>query len=94
MNMNLKPLYDRIIVKPIKTELTDGGIIIPEIARRGTVLGEIIAVGEGVRGENGEIYPLRIKVGDKIRYQEHSGIELDGGELLVMRESDIIGIIE
>lgn len=94
----LKPLYDRVVVKPIeeKQEKTPSGIIIPDTAKEKPSEGEVIAVGEGKLLENGQISPLKVKVGDKVVYSKYAGNEfvVDGEELIVLREDDILAIIE
>jgi chaperonin GroES len=92
--MSFKPLYDRVAIKPIQQEeKTAGGIIIPDTAKEKPMQGEVIAVGAGLRGENGEIYPLELKVGDKVLYGKWAGTEIkvNGQELIVMKESDVMG---
>lgn len=95
---NLKPLYDRVVVKPIeeKEGKTPSGIIIPDTAKEKPSEGEVIAVGEGRLLENGQTVPLKVKVGDKVVYSKYAGNELvvDGEELIVLREDDILAIIE
>ena len=93
----IKPLHDRVVVRRLEEdERTAGGIIIPDTAKEKPQKGEIIAVGSGARGDNGQVIALDVKVGDIILFGKWSGneIKLDGEELLVMKESDIIGIIE
>ena len=94
----LKPLYDRVVVKPIeeKQEKTPSGIIIPDTAKEKPSEGEVVAVGEGRLLENGEVRPLQVKVGDKVVYSKYAGNEfvVDGEELIVLREDDILAIIE
>jgi chaperonin GroES len=92
-----RPLHDRVLVRRVKEEeKTRGGIIIPETAQEKPQEGEIIAVGPGGRDETGKITPLDVKVGDRILFGKWSGTEvkLDGEELLIMKESDVMGIIE
>lgn len=94
--MSFKPLYDRIAIKPIDhEEKTKGGIIIPDTAKEKPMQGEVVAVGKGFRNEKGEIHPLELKVGDKVLYGKWAGTEIkvNGEELIVMKESDIFGII-
>lgn len=94
--MSFRPLHDRIAVKPIQQEeKTLGGIIIPDTAKEKPMQGEVVAVGRGVRGENGTIYPLEVKVGDKVLYGKWGGTEVkvDGLDLIIMKESDVMGII-
>ncbi len=95
---NLKPLYDRVVVKPIeeKEEKTASGIIIPDSAKEKPSEGEVVAVGEGRLLENGQVAPLKVKVGDKVVYSKYAGNEfvIDGQELIVLREDDILAVIE
>ena len=95
--MKIRPLQDRIIVKRIdEEETTKGGIIIPDTAKEKPQQGEVVAVGSGARGDDNEIIPLDVKAGDKILFGKWSGTEVtvNGEELLIMKESDILGIIE
>jgi chaperonin GroES len=95
--MKLKPLHDRVVVRRIESEeKTSGGIIIPDTAKEKPQEGEVLAVGSGARNEKGELTPLDVKVGDHVLFGKWSGTEvkLDGQELLIMKESDIMGIIE
>ncbi len=95
--MNLKPLHDRVVVKPLEAEeKTAGGIIIPDTAKEKPMKGRIVAAGPGVRGEDGKLQPLDVKKGNQILYGKWSGTEvkLNGDDLLIMKESDIMGIIE
>jgi chaperonin GroES len=94
---NFRPLGDRVLVKRVKEEeKTKGGIIIPDTAQEKPQEGEVIAVGPGARDEDGERIALDVKVGDRILFGKWSGTEvkLDGEELLIMKESDIMGIVE
>jgi chaperonin GroES len=94
--MSFRPLHDRIAIKPIQQEeKTLGGIIIPDTAKEKPMQGEVIAVGKGVRAENGTVHPLEVKVGDKVLYGKWAGTEVkvDGLELIIMKESDVMGII-
>lgn len=94
--MNLQPLHDRVLVRRIEQdEKTAGGIIIPDTAKEKPQQGEVLAVGPGARDESGKTLPMAVKVGDTILFGKWSGTEvkLDGEELLVMKESDIIGIL-
>jgi chaperonin GroES len=94
--MKLRPLHDRVIVKRSAEERTSpGGIVIPDTAAEKPIKGEVLAVGRGKILENGEIRPLDLKVGDKVLFGKYSGTEvkIDGEELLVMREEDIMAII-
>jgi chaperonin GroES len=95
--MKFRPLHDRVLVKRIEQEeKTKGGIIIPETAKEKPQEGEVIAVGAGNRDEDGELIPLDVKAGDRILFGKWSGTEVkvDGEELLIMKESDILGIVE
>jgi chaperonin GroES len=94
---NFRPLHDRVVVKRVKEEeKTRGGIIIPETAQEKPQEGEIVAVGPGARDEDGERITLDVKVGDRILFGKWSGTEvkIDGEDLLIMKESDIMGVIE
>lgn len=95
--MNIRPLHDRVIVKRTEDERTSpGGIVIPDSAAEKPAKGEVLAVGNGKVQENGEVRGLDVKVGDKILFGKYSGTEVkvDGDELLVMREDDIMAVIE
>lgn len=95
--MNIRPLHDRVILKRMEEETTSsGGIVIPDSAAEKPIRGEIIATGNGKRLENGEIIPLDVKVGDTVLFGKYSGTEVkvDDTDLLVMREEDIMGVIE
>jgi chaperonin GroES len=95
--MKFRPLHDRIVVKRITAEeKTSGGIIIPDTAKEKPMEGEVIAAGPGARNEQGAIVALDVKTGDRVLFGKWSGTEvkLDGEELLIMKESDIMGIIE
>jgi len=95
--MKFRPLHDRVLVRRIDgEEKSAGGIIIPDTAQEKPSEGEIVAVGSGARNENGEIAPMDVKVGDHILFGKWSGTEvkIDGAELLIMKESDVMGIIE
>ncbi|HUN49614.1 MAG TPA: co-chaperone GroES [Candidatus Sulfotelmatobacter sp.] len=95
--MNLRPLHDRVLVKRLEgEEKTKGGIIIPDTAKEKPMEGKVVAVGKGARGEDGKVVPLDVKKGDRILFGKWSGTEvkMDGDELLIMKESDIMGIIE
>ncbi|MBI1365569.1 MAG: co-chaperone GroES [Alphaproteobacteria bacterium] len=93
--MAFRPLHDRVLVRRIEEDEKVGSIIIPDTAKEKPQQGEVLAVGSGARGENNEIIPLDVKKGDKILFGKWSGTEvkIDGEELLIMKESDILGII-
>ena len=94
---SFRPLHDRVLVKRVKEEeKTRGGIIIPDTAQEKPQEGEVVGVGPGARDEDGERIPLDVKVGDRILFGKWSGTEvkIDGEELLIMKESDIMGVIE
>jgi chaperonin GroES len=95
--MKFKPLHDRVVVRRVESEQkTAGGIIIPDTAQEKPMEGEVIAVGPGARGENGKLQPMGVKAGERILFGKWSGTEvkLDGDEVLIMKESDIMGVIE
>jgi len=95
--MKFRPLHDRVVVEPLENEeKTAGGIIIPDTAKEKPMQGKVIAAGPGARGEDGKLVPLDVKKGDKVLYGKWSGTEvkLDGKTLLIMRESDIMGVLE
>jgi chaperonin GroES len=95
--MNFRPLHDRVVVRRLEAEeRTAGGIIIPDTAKEKPMEGEVVAVGPGARDETGKLVPLDVKSGDRILFGKWSGTEvkLDGEELLIMKESDIMGIVE
>jgi chaperonin GroES len=95
--MKFRPLHDRVVVRRLDgEEKTKGGIIIPDSAKEKPQEGEVIAVGAGARDESGKVQPLDVKVGDRILFGKWSGTEvkLDGEELLIMKESDIMGVVE
>src|SRR3954463_6631825 len=92
-----KPLHDRVLVKRIEAEeKTAGGIIIPDTAKEKPVEGEVLAVGPGARDETGGIFPLDVKVGDRVLFGKWAGTDvlIDGEERLILKESDILGVIE
>ena len=94
--MKFRPLHDRVVVRRVESEeRTAGGIIIPDTAKEKPQEGEIVAVGPGGRDETGKLIPLDVKVGDRIIFGKWSGTEvkIDGEDLLIMKESDILGII-
>ncbi|ABI63079.1 10 kDa chaperonin GROES [Granulibacter bethesdensis] len=93
---SFRPLHDRVVVRRLNAEeKTSGGIIIPDTAKEKPMEGEIVAVGAGARNEQGQIQPLDVKAGDRVLFGKWSGTEvkIDGEELLIMKESDIMGII-
>ena len=95
--MKFRPLHDRVVVKRLgEEEKTAGGIIIPDTAQEKPMEGEVIAVGPGERSDDGKLTPLDVKAGDRILFGKWSGTEvkIDGDDLLIMKESDIMGIIE
>jgi chaperonin GroES len=95
--MKFRPLGDRVLVKRVEEETkTKGGIIIPDTVKEKPQEGEIIAVGSGARDDNGKIVPLDVKVGDKILFGKWSGseVKIDGEDLLIMKESDVLGVLE
>jgi chaperonin GroES len=94
--MNFRPLHDRVLVKRVEAEeKTSGGIIIPDTAKEKPQEGEVVAAGTGIKSEEGKITPLDVKAGDRILFGKWSGTEVkvDGQDLLIMKESDILGII-
>jgi chaperonin GroES len=96
INMAFRPLHDRVLVRRIEAEeKTAGGIIIPDSAKEKPSEGEIVAIGSGTRAEDGKVTPLDVSVGDRVLFGKWSGTEvkLDGEDLLIMKESDIMGII-
>ena len=95
--MNFRPLHDRVVVRRIESEeKTKGGIIIPDTAKEKPQEGEVIAVGPGARDEDGEYIKMDVQAGDRILFGKWSGTEvrLDGEDLLIMKESDILGVVE
>lgn len=96
--MNIRPLYDRIVVKRIEEEAekTAGGLFIPDTAKEKPQQGEVVAVGQGKRNDDGKLIPLDVKVGDRILFGKYSGseIKMDGVEYLIMREDEVLGVIE
>jgi chaperonin GroES len=96
--MNIRPLYDRIVVKRIESEAekTAGGLFIPDSAKEKPQEGEVVAVGQGKRADDGKLLPLDVKVGDRILFGKYSGsdIKIDGVEYLIMREDEVLGVIE
>ena len=95
--MKFRPLHDRVVVRRVESEeKTAGGIIIPDTAKEKPQEGEVIAAGPGARDESGKLIPLDLKAGDRILFGKWSGseVKIDGEDLLIMKESDIMGIIE
>jgi chaperonin GroES len=95
--MKFRPLHDRVLVRRIESdEKTRGGIIIPDTAKEKPIEGEVLAIGSGTRDEHGHVTPLDVKVGDRILFGKWSGTEvkIDNEDLVVMKESDIMGVIE
>ncbi len=95
--MSIRPLHDRVVIKRMEEERTSaGGIVIPDSATEKPIRGEVLAVGNGKIAENGEVRPLDVKVGDQVLFGKYSGTEvkIDGDEILVMREDDIMGVLE
>jgi chaperonin GroES len=95
--MKFRPLHDRVVVRRIEAEeKTPGGVIIPDTAKEKPMQGEVIAVGPGARDEQGKLVPLDVKAGDRILFGKWSGTEvrIDAEELLIMKESDVLGIVE
>jgi chaperonin GroES len=95
--MSFRPLQDRVVIRRVEQEQkTAGGIIIPDTVKEKPMEGEVVAVGPGARGEDGKIHPLDVKPGDRVLFGKWSGteIKIDGEELIVMKESDIMGVIE
>ena len=95
--MKIRPLYDRIVVKRIEEQETvRGGIIIPDSAKEKPQEGEVMAVGNGKRNEDGKLIPLDVKVGDRILFGKYSGndIKVDGDEYMIMREDEVLGVLD
>ena len=94
--MNFRPLQDRVLVRRIEQEeKTKGGILIPDTAQEKPMEGEVIAAGPGARGDDGKLHPLDVKVGDRVLFGKWSGteIKIDGEDLVVMKETDIMGVV-
>jgi len=94
--MTFRPLHDRLLVRRIEAaEKSAGGIIIPDTAKEKPQEGEVVSVGSGIRGEDGTVTPLDVKAGDKILFGKWSGseVKLDGEDLIIMKESDVLGIV-
>jgi chaperonin GroES len=95
--MKFRPLHDRVLIRRVEPEAkTTGGIIIPDTAQEKPIEGEVIAAGPGARGDDGKVHPLDIKAGDRVLFGKWSGTEirLDGEELMIMKESDVMGIVD
>ena len=95
--MGLRPLHDRVLLRRIEEDSKSaGGIIIPDTVQEKPMEGDVVAVGPGARGEDGKLHPLDVKAGDRVLFGKWSGTEVkvDGEELLIMKESDVMGIIE
>jgi len=95
--MKFRPLHDRVVVRRVEEDTkTAGGIIIPDTAKEKPVQGEVVAVGPGARDEQGKVVPLDVKAGDRVLFGKWSGTEvkINGEDLLIMKESDILGVIE
>jgi chaperonin GroES len=96
--MKIRPLYDRIVVKRLDNdaEKTAGGLFIPDSAKEKPQEGEVVAVGQGKRGDDGKLMPLDVKAGDRILFGKYSGsdIKMDGNEYLIMREDEVLGVIQ
>ena len=94
--MSLRPLHDRVLVKPLESDTkTAGGIIIPDTAQEKPQEGKVVAVGPGKRGDDGSVTPMDVKKGDRVLYGKWSGTEvkIDGEDMMIMSESDIMGVI-
>lgn len=97
VKVNIRPLHDRVIVRRLEEETrTPGGIVIPDTAKEKPIQGQVIAVGKGKLLESGDVRPLDVKPGDKVLFGKYSGteIKLDGEEHIIMREEDVLGVIE
>jgi chaperonin GroES len=95
--MAFRPLHDRVLIRRVESEeKTTGGIIIPDTAKEKPMEGEVVAAGPGARGEDGKLQPMDLKAGDRVLFGKWSGTEvkLDGEELIIMKESDVMGVIE
>ena len=95
--MKFRPLHDRVVVRRVEEDTkTAGGIIIPDTAKEKPVQGEVVAVGPGARDEQGKVVPLDVKAGDRVLFAKWGGseVKIDGEELLIMKESDILGVLE
>ena len=95
--MKFRPLHDRVLIRRVESEeKTTGGIIIPDTAKEKPMEGEVVAAGPGARGDDGKLQPMDVKAGDRVLFGKWSGTEvkIDGQDLLIMKESDIMGVIE
>jgi len=95
--MQFRPLHDRVLLRRVEAEAkTAGGILIPDTAQEKPMEGEVIAAGPGARGDDGKVHPLDVKTGDRVLFGKWSGteIKIDGEELMIMKESDVMGIVE
>jgi chaperonin GroES len=95
--MKFRPLHDRVLIRRVEQEAkTLGGILIPDTAQEKPMEGEVVAVGPGARGEDGKVQPLELKTGDRVLFGKWSGTEvkIDGEELMIMKESDVMGIVD
>jgi chaperonin GroES len=95
--MKFRPLHDRVLIRRVEQEAkTAGGILIPDTAQEKPMEGEVIAAGPGARGEDGKVHPLDVKAGDRVLFGKWSGteIKIEGEELMIMKESDIMGLVE
>jgi chaperonin GroES len=95
--MKLRPLQDRVLIRRVEAEAkTAGGILIPDTAQEKPMEGEVVAIGPGARDEGGKLHPLDVKTGDRVLFGKWSGTEvkIDGEELMIMKESDVMGIVE
>ena len=97
MASSLQPLEDRIVVRPGQAEETTvSGLVIPDTAKEKPQQGEVVAVGKGKRGEDGKVFPIDLQVGDKVLFGKYAGseVKLEGNDFLIMREDDILGVLE
>ena len=95
--MKLRPLQDRVLIRPVQPEAkTSGGIFIPDTAQEKPMEGDVVAVGAGARDESGKLHPLDVKVGDRVLFGKWSGTEIkvDGEDLMIMKESDVMGVTD
>ena len=95
--MKFRPLHDRVLVRPVEQEeKTAGGIMIPDTAMEKPMEGKVVAIGPGTRSKDGRVHPLDVKVGDRVLFGKWSGteIKLDGDEFMIMKESDVMGIVD